>query len=443
MAELTLNASSPDGMFDTKAGPKSCKLPSNEDTGTSSQIPNCPNSCQSGKIYRDGLRYNQDGSGTQRWLCTHCGLRFSNEPLKSEAALTNSRQICAEEAKNLHVLPCRKHVGTGEVTDETKALLKVFESWMQKEGYKKNRYANNLVTLVHLGADLTNPEDVKAKIGAHNVDDGMKMMFCYSYEAFLRMNKKTWERPEYKQREIIPFIPEESELDMLIAAAQSKRMAAFLQTLKETFTDPGEALPIVRRDIVGNSITIRHPVKNHRPRTLDVSDKLIAMLNMLPHDSERFFDCQYSIMCHGFVELKKRVAARTKNDRLNYIELRSYRHWAGTRIAEMSNGNPMTVMKMLGLKSVENAMKYVNIWMLSFKTETEYEYLAVTSPEELKVALLGGYQLVIEKFGASWFRRPKRIAIAGTPVSQRPEELQCPPLETSINKRKPLDINAF
>jgi hypothetical protein len=94
----------------------------------------------------------------------------------------------------------------------------------------------------------------------------------------------------------------------------------------------------------------------------------------------------------------------------------------------MSNGNPMTVMKMLGLKSVENAMKYVNIWKLSFRTETEYESLAVTTPEELKGALLGGYQLVIEKFGASWFRRPKRIAIAGTPISQRPEEKQCPPL---------------
>lgn len=88
-------------------------------------------------------------------------------------------------------------------------------------------------------------------------------------------------------------------------------------------------------------------------------------------------------------------------------------------------------------------MKYVNIWKLSFKSETEYEYLAVTTPEELKVALLGGYTLVIEKFGASWFRRPKRIAIAGTPIPQRADLPQCPPLETAINKRKPTDINAF
>jgi UDP-N-acetyl-D-mannosaminuronic acid transferase (WecB/TagA/CpsF family) len=98
---------------------------------------------------------------------------------------------------------------------------------------------------------------------------------------------------------------------------------------------------------------------------------------------------------------------------------------------------------MLCLKSIENAMKYVNIWKLSFRTETDYEYLAVTTPEELKVALLGGYEHVIEKFGASWFRRTKRIAIAGTPISQRPDQPQCPPIETPVNKQKPHIINAF
>ena len=69
--------------------------------------------------------------------------------------------------------------------------------------------------------------------------------------------------------------------------------------------------------------------------------------------------------------------------------------------------------------------------------------MAITTPEELKVALQGGYQLVIEKFGASWFRRPKRIAIAGTPISLRPDEPQCPALETPINKREPANKNAY
>ena len=38
----------------------------------------------------------------------------------------------------------------------------------------------------------------------------------------------------------------------------------------------------------------------------------------------------------------------------------------------------------------------------------------VTTHEELNVALIGGYQLVIEKLGAACFRCPKCIAVAGT-----------------------------
>ncbi len=51
--------------------------------------------------------------------------------------------------------------------------------------------------------------------------------------------------------------------------------------------------------------------------------------------------------------------------------------------------------------------------------------------------MLGGYQLVIKKFGASWFRRPKRIAIAGTPVDMRnPEATPKHGMETLRNLKQ-------
>jgi len=61
-------------------------------------------------------------------------------------------------------------------------------------------------------------------------------------------------------------------------------------------------------------------------------------------------------------------------------------------------------------------MKYIDTYKLSSRTEREFEFLAVTTPEELKVILLGGCTLFIEKFDSSWFRRPKRIALAETPI---------------------------
>jgi hypothetical protein len=454
MAELTSEEKSPDDVFGTQSSPYSCKPEQTERSGDASPL--CPQ-CTSKKVWRDGLRSSMFGNPIQRWLCRDCGLRFSTnnqrkavetietlqtKELKSKEATDRVSQICARRAKNLHV-PKPRRIGTGEETPETRAALKIFEAWMQKEGYKKNRkYAGNLLTLVHLGANLEDPESVKTVIAAHPVKDGTKVQYCYSYEAYLTMQNKAWNRPggrklKYHQEENIIFIPYETELDQLIAATNSKRLATYLQTLKETFTDPGEALPIEWDDIQDRLIAIRHPVKEHRVRTLEVSEKLIAMLNGLPHISNRIFDCSYNSMLCVFVQVRKRLAAKTQNPRINRIELRSYRHWAGTKIAELSNGNPITVMKMLGIRNVTNAMKYVDIWKLSFKSETDYEYLEVTTPEDLKAALLGGYTYVIDKFGASWFRRPKRITLAGTQTPDTP----LPSTESLCLKAKPDSVN--
>jgi hypothetical protein len=202
-------------------------------------------------------------------------------------------------------------------------------------------------------------------------------------------------------------------------------------------------LAIEWRDISCNIVNINHLVKDHKTGGNPVSNKLLAMLNILPHDSERVFSYRYDQVANAFKLFKRRIAAGTKNERFNYIELRTFRHWGGTKLVEMSNGNVLTVMKFLRHKSVTSTMKYIDIYKLSFRTETEYEFLAVTTPEELKVALLGCYTLVIEKFGSSWFRRPKRIAIAGTPIVQR--EPQCPSAtnEDSYNKENPAIRNAY
>jgi integrase len=189
---------------------------------------------------------------------------------------------------------------------------------------KNRKYAGNLLTLVHLGANLEDPESVKATMAAHQVKNGTKVQYCYSYEAYLTMQNKTWNRPggrklKYHQEENIIFIPPEAELDQLIAATNSKRLATYLQTLKETFTDPGEAIPIEWNDVLDRQIAIRHPVKDHRPRTLEVSEKLIAMINMLPHTSNRVFDCSYSSMLTVFVKVRRRLATKTQNPRINSI----------------------------------------------------------------------------------------------------------------------------
>jgi hypothetical protein len=61
--------------------------------------------------------------------------------------------------------------------------------------------------------------------------NGTKMLYCYAYDAFVKMLKLSWDMPTYTQEDHDPFVPDETELDALINSVKSKLLAAFLQTL--------------------------------------------------------------------------------------------------------------------------------------------------------------------------------------------------------------------
>lgn len=184
-------------------------------------------------------------------------------------------------------------------------------------------------------------------------------------------------------------------------------MAAYLQRLKETYADPGEALKLRWIDVSGNIITINRPVKGHLPRQLEVSNKLLSMLNSLPKKSERIFPTTYNTMFSCYNRMRSRAAEILKNPRLLSIELRSFRHWGGTMIAYYTNGNVLTVKKLLGHKRVENTMKYIG--MIHFK-DNEFEVVTATTVDEAKQVLSAGFEYVTEKSGIVLFRRPKRFS---------------------------------
>jgi len=56
-------------------------------------------------------------------------------------------------------------------------------------------------------------------------------------------------------------------------------------------------------------------------------------------------------------KIKKRAAEIQKNPRLLSIEFRTIRHWGGTMLTHYTNGNVLTVKKLLGHKRIDNTMK--------------------------------------------------------------------------------------
>ena len=167
-------------------------------------------------------------------------------------------------------------------------------------------------------------------------------------------------------------------------------MATYLQCLKETYGDPSEVLRICRQDVQGNIVTINHPVKGHLPRQLEVSNKLIAMLQSLPQKSNRYFNYRYATLWSGYSYVRRRAAEVHKNPRLLQIELRSFRHWGGTMLAEITNGNVLIVKRLLGHKRIENTMKYIGL--INFQADPVFEVATATTVDEEKPLITAGYE---------------------------------------------------
>jgi integrase len=232
----------------------------------------------------------------------------------------------------------------------------------------------------------------------------------------MKMSNTTWTLPKYKQEESIPFVPDESELLQLIAGAHSRKLAAYLQLLKDTWPDPTEALRLEYGEVNGNIVSINHPVKDHMCRQIEVSDECVAMLNSLGVQSGRYFKMTYKAVYGSFKRLREKVAKNRGDPRFLQITLNSFRHWGGTMLAYYSNGNVLHVKKNLGHRRVENTMKYIDMAKALRKKSCEFESVSVTSAEEILAMGKSGWEkydeAIFQGITYHFYKRPKRFGYA-------------------------------
>jgi integrase/predicted RNA-binding Zn-ribbon protein involved in translation (DUF1610 family) len=387
----------------------------------------CP-SCGSDKRFKDGVRKLTNGAETQRYLCRKCGFRYSSTYYASLNTVNDNlapNQICAKKAKNLDpTTEIKTVVGDERLNPDTKGLLAQFYLYLEKEAYCETiGYPNLIKYLATKGADLHDPESVKTVIARMTrvnkqgetvkVKNGTKMLYCAAYDVFCKMLGIQWQKPSYRQEEKEVYVPFESELDALINGAKSRRMATYLQTLKETFADPSEALRIRWIDIDSKNSTIKidFPVKNHNTGTMQVSNKLISMLSALPHTKERVFPYTYKVISESFRKLRKQVAAIQQEPRILAVELRGFRHWGGTMLSFNTNGNVLEVKRLLRHKAIASTMKYIG--QIVFKTD-EFETTSATTLEEiLKLGSDGWLEYSVVKMNGievHCFKKPKRFS---------------------------------
>jgi integrase/ribosomal protein S27AE len=379
--------------------------------------PRCPE-CGSSKIVKDGIRYLNDGSQVQRWLCGTCFYRFIPEDHKRQRTHYNGRE-CAErkDPKNSHSqVSCMTEIveqtSRENLHKETKGKILSFAWHMQKQGLSPNTietFTNSLKRLEKAGADLLDPESVKETLFRLTISQNSKATTKDAYSGFLRFLGIPWIPPRIPHQTKIPFIPLESEIDTLIAGC-GKTTSLILQLLKESGMRIGEALRLKWMDMntENNTIILNEPEKHCEPRIFRVSPKLIGMLQSYPKKAETIFgSVRERHRQHTFKLQRIRLAQKLGNPRLKQIHFHTLRHWKATMEYHKTH-DVYHVKMLLGHKSLTSTEIYINIEQAIFNDANDEFHVKIASNLKEACRLLEvGFEYVTDMEGKKLFRKRK------------------------------------
>lgn len=281
-----------------------------------------------------------------------------------------------------------------------------------------------LKRLIHLGADLNDPESVKRVIAALDKSESYKLLLCITYEGLALKNGIAWTRPRYKQQDKLPFVPHESEIDALIAGCGMK-IATLLRLVKEIVMRLGEAWQVAWADFDPQTrkIVCNHPEKNSRPRAFNVSIELTHMIQSLPHNSQYIVTCsrqpigredRKTHLAHvkrakGLLGHQRlRVAEKLKNPRIAQIHFHSLRHWKATKLKHQGF-DLFDIAAFLGHRSINNTVIYVHLEKTRYPDGGDDYVGKVATTKKGKLALIeAGFEHVsTDPDGTQYFRKRK------------------------------------
>ena len=272
------------------------------------------------------------------------------------------------------------------------------------------RLLRQLLTLT----DITDPESVKLFLSDEKRCSWAvttKLKAVDTYGTFLKFKHVQWEAPKYKKIDKLPFLPTEKEIDILIACC-GRTTATVLQMLKETGMRIEELCRLKWTDLVleEKTITVSLPEKGSNPRTLEISDKLIGMLNTLPRThGENIFQPDSRYLRDYFCTQRKEAAKKEANPRLLQISFKTFRHWKGTTLYHDTR-DLMEVKYQLGHKSIRSTEVYIHISKSYYIGDSQKWFcIVVRTEEELINAVNSGFELVAETKGdfPRYFRKHK------------------------------------
>ena len=234
---------------------------------------------------------------------------------------------------------------------------------LRKNGYRESSIDRSVRILRRLSrnCNLEDTEAVKTYLSTLDWSLGTKEIASNVLDNFYKLQSIPFSKPRYRRVDKLPFLPNEGEIDLLIDGC-SKRVASFLQFLKETGARAGEAWGVKWTDLDLEQRTVRiTPEKNSNPRQLRLSPRLVEILGTLPKDGPKVWrDGTLNHFGRLFQKSRKRIATKLGNPRIQAIHFHTLRHWKGSTEYHKTK-DLVHVSRLLGHKNIGNTLKYVQL----------------------------------------------------------------------------------
>ena len=182
-------------------------------------------------------------------------------------------------------------------------------------------------------------------------------------------------------------------------------MSVFLELLKETGTDSGEAYKLRWIDInTENRMVSITPTKNHNSRILPISNRLLSRLLQLPRNNIKVFTwTNLDDFRRRYDDMKNALAIKLENPRIKQIAFRSFRHWKATMEYQKTK-DILHVKWLLGHKRIENTLVYTHL--INFSSE-EYICKVAHNVDECSLLIEAGFEFVTDCDNFKLFRKRK------------------------------------
>jgi integrase len=276
--------------------------------------------------------------------------------------------------------------------------------------------------------NILNVTAVTAYVSSRRKNRAYKLV--QDLNSFYGWKKIQWTPPRVKREHSTSFLPRLADIVLLINSVTNRRLATFLQLLKETAMRCGEAWRLSWDDIDFKSrlVSVRHPEKGSQSRTLRVSQRAVDMLNILSRDSSCIFHEAYDDEVKTmegldsfrrlFERHRKRIAAAHPESNVAKIHFHTLRTWRAT-MEYLKTHDLEAVMMLLGATNPVHARRYVRLAQALIQREDDYVTARASSPDEAEELVREGFDYVTEIQGVQIFR--KQSWLVEEPLKQEQE----------------------